>query len=885
MADIARVGKPELQMLYTIRRSSTDACGGGTRVLPTDERLASAWRGGAILTSVSAATPADEIKNAVQVVTALAEIPPIAVSQPGPAEERMTRLIDSIQQEQLKELEQSFRNGIQAFLPKRRKRLLEYLERKLTAPQPATPLAPATLPTPASVFQRIAVPALQRPTVRPPKGPVTQAEVDDRTADFEEALKELSEKHIFQWHTLYRDWLSDDFDWFLDALATYVRYPQVLEKIHDALVDHSKEIFEKGRRHQISQGETEQYAIDKSLKGLQSFLDLPIEFYSARLPSAADTKHATRLRALTSSMLSAILIGYSQLDFGVYTGRGVLAGYPRSWAHTLAFFTSDDLDALLDRIEQNDFVRGLQFYLTPLVEAIESLGDGREHMPLPALSQLRSDAGLMNVWLRPSALSPYPQLIELECYLGERYVRQPDLLEAVRRGVTVAVVPTSAGSTRVTQTDPRFRGAVVLAEADLSTVPRTRDAIKASLIGRAYHQGTASSRRQPLGHNVARAFPRDNPNLLPYYIVHRQSVRDLFRTFESRSGVRLWCSVRRSGKTTAGARLDADATAGQVTVVKQTCDTTGETPNDDMFYKQVQEALTDGIWLPETFFRDLVRRCGDGQAVSDRTVFVLDEYETLFGALSASLRRDNDLRYFVVQPLLNQMVEFSRENLIIFLGQQPNAHYILMDQNQLSPYVQQDSFPLFDHKQGEPREEFAQLIRKVLANPVNPDASFVGAVYAETAGHPYLTVSILSGLVDWLIDEKRPVNKLELTREDFDQFAATRLRPRAVSLNRDYEIFHEAAREALSEAGRQRSPWLHEVYAVLRAMAQSSPETLRCTRGDFDAMAAGVSVGIDAGRLLATSSDSNFLAYDDQHVWPRIRLLGRIAAVSQGGVG
>jgi len=54
--------------------------------------------------------------------------------------------------------------------------------------------------------------------------------------------------------------------------------------------------------------------------------------------------------------------------------------------------------------------------------------------------------------------------------------------------------------------------------------------------------------------------------------------------------------VRRSGKTTAGARLDADATTGQVTVVKQTCDTTGETPNDNMFYKQVQAALTEGNW-------------------------------------------------------------------------------------------------------------------------------------------------------------------------------------------------------------------------------------------------------------------------------------------------
>ncbi|WFE98619.1 hypothetical protein [Micromonospora sp. WMMD964] len=835
---------------------------------------------------MSIESPADETEIILRVQSTLAQIAPIAISQPGHAQEQMIRMIDSLPHEQLKELEPSIRDVVEAFLPKRRRRLMEHLETRLTESKPARPPAPVVSPTPATLLQRFtaAAPAPQIPAARSTKRPVTQAEVDDRLAGLEEALRELSEKHIFQWQTLYRDWLSEDFDWFLDALSSYVRYPQVLEKIHEALVAHSAEIFEKGRRHQINQGETEQYAIDKSVKGLQSFLDLPIEFYSARLSTAADVRQARGLRALTSSMLSAILTGYSLLNFGSQSGSEVLARYPRSWAHALAFFTPDDLDALLEHIEHNEFVRGLLYYLTPLVEAIESLGEGREHMPLPALSQLRSDAGRIDIWLRPSTLSPYPQLIELECYLGERYVRQPDLHEAVRRGVTVAVVPVRAGSAHVASTDPRLRQTVVYAEADPSKVAIARDAIKAPLAARAYHQGTASTRRQPLGHNVARSFPRDNPNLLPYYIVHRQSVRDLFRTFESRSGVRLWCSVRRSGKTTAGARLDADTTTGQVTVVKQTCDTTGETPNDNVFYKQVQAALVEADWLPETFFRDLVLRCGDGQAISDRTVFVLDEYETLFGALSASLRRDPDLRYFVVQPLLNQMVEFSRENLIIFLGQQPNAHYILMDQNQLSPYVQQDSFPLFSHSHGEPREEFAQLIRKVLANPVNPDASFIDAVYGETAGHPYLTVSMLYSLVDWLIAEKRPVNRLELTREEFDQFAAVRLRPSDVHLNRDFGIFHEAAREALSEAGRQRSPWLHQVYGVLRAVALSSPETLRCTRSDFAEIAAGFSDGIDTGRLLATASDSNFFAYDDNYVWPQIRLLGRIAAVSHGGV-
>jgi hypothetical protein len=863
-----------------------------------------------MLTTMSAEAPESPEsmeEAAARVESALAAIAPITVAQPVAAEERMARLIEGLSLDHLAVLESSLREVIVTFLRKRRRALELLLAAKLDqAPKvpPPTKQVPAVLapspvnsvpdptkpapPSPVTVFKRLASAPAPSPSppissVRPVAGPITQADVDDRVSGLEDALEELSVKHIFQWQTLYRDWLSEDFDWFLDALASYVRFPQALEKIHDALAAHSEEIFYKGRRHQLGQGETQEYAVEKSLKGLQSFLELPIEFYSARLPNPVDTKQSMRLRALASTMLSAILTGYSKVDFEIQTGGEVLAHRPQWWAYTLAFFTSDDLDALLNRLDHNEFVRSLTLNLTPLIEAIESLGDGREHIPMPALSELRADAALIKIWLRPSALSPYSQLIEVECYFDEQRARRLDLVEAGRRGVTVTVLSRSAGETKLQPDDPLLQH-VVYADADPSRVPHTRDAIKAPLIARAYHQGTASSRRQPLGFNVARGFPRDSPNLLKFYIVHRQSVRDLFRTFESRSGVRLWCSVRRSGKTTAGRRLDADTGSGQVTVVKQTCDTTGETPNDNLFYKHVREALRAGDSLPDTFFRDVVGRCGDGQMTSDRTVFVLDEYETLFGAIGAWLRRDNDLRYFVVQPLLNQMVEFSRGNLIIFLGQQPNAHYILMDQNQLSPYVQQDSFPLFTHQQGEPLEEFAQLVRKVLTYPVNPDASFVGAVHEETAGHPYLTVSLLSGLVDWLIDEKRPVNRLELTREDFDTFAATRLTAGAVSLNRDYEIFHEAAREALSEAGRQQTLWLHQVYGVLRAITRSSPDSLQCTRQEFDEIAASVSSGIDTGRLLATASDSNFLVYDDRHVRPRIRLLGRIAAVAEKGI-
>ncbi len=60
----------------------------------------------------------------------------------------------------------------------------------------------------------------------------------------------------------------------------------------------------------------------KSLNGLQRFLDLPLEFYSTRLVAAANEPASARaLRAVCSSMVSAILTGYATLELGELTER------------------------------------------------------------------------------------------------------------------------------------------------------------------------------------------------------------------------------------------------------------------------------------------------------------------------------------------------------------------------------------------------------------------------------------------------------------------------------------------------------------------------------------------------------------------------------------
>jgi hypothetical protein len=234
-----------------------------------------------------------------------------------------------------------------------------------------------------------------------------------------------------------------------------------------------------------------------------------------------------------------------------------------------------------------------------------------------------------------------------------------------------------------------------------------------------------------------------------------------------------------------------------------------------------------------------------------------------------------------VQPLLNQFVAFARDNLVVFIGQRPDAHFILMDQNQLSPYVQQDPFPLFEYDR-DAGGEFRDLVRKVLTERVTFDRAFLEAVYAETGGHPYLTVNVLVSFVDWLIQTRRSAVALHFQEADFAGFAEARLTPSVVSTSQEYMLFRQIVSQALADG--EENPWLHAVYTCLRYFGESRSASMLMTRDAFDSLVTNVVTphhGYTADQLLSTAGLANFLMFDDNSVQPRIRLLARIAAISR----
>ncbi len=778
----------------------------------------------------------------------------------GHGEVPQSLLLELLQQmgpHELREWNSDLRKVIDRFQLKRRSELTAELDRLI-----ARGLNPRDLPLVKAEVEAMA----------------TDNQADAFERELRRDLRDLRDNHIFAWSTSYRELLVPHFD----ELLPLARSPNVVAAFKRALSEHSHEIFQRGYAHVTTQkGATQGEAVQKASSGLARFLDLPVEFYSTRATTTSEPSRARELRTLGSALIFAIVEGYGACNFGNDDGWELLAKWPSSWAHYIPFLTGADATIISQGLGSGQFARGVADVALPLVKGLDELiaRPGQEYLQLPVLGQLIWDQRRLEVALRPPPDAEDPRLIEIHAYLDEGYVNQAELLASLGRGVSVIVTPLKADVEAVVKGNSALSKAVVAV-----TSPGTADPLLALRVANAienviYERRSPRAATNPLAYNFAEAFPLRSAFLTKYFHVPRTSVRDSLRVFERRNGVRLWCSVRRSGKTTAC--FDLGSTTGSSTVVSQTCDSTEQFPGAHVFYDEVVTALELGAQLPKDFFSSVVERCAPlPTAGPGRVVFVIDEYETLFGKLKSDLRVKPELRYNVVQPLLNQMVGFTQSNLLVFMGQQPDAHNILMDQNQLSAYVEQDAFPLFQHHVQTTSGEFSELVRKVLTDRIMFDAGFADALYVETMGHPFLTVNLLVEFVDWLIERKVPARHLRLRAHHFDTFALTHLQSKRIRLSSAYDFFRSASSHALHIDAAESAPWLHAIYSLLRALYIAAPETLSVTPEQFENLAQAVvdtaALDFTPDELLRTGSQANFFAYDNESVRPRIRLLARI---------
>ena len=706
--------------------------------------------------------------------------------------------------------------------------------------------------------------------------------------DFEHSLQRLRDHHIFQWSTFYREGLARHFEKFVTTFRNAA--PDYLgNALSDPLAEHARDVFSAGYDHAIRAGRRHDDAVLRAFNGLARFLALPLEFYAARSSTPSDSRSAFALRLLLSAAVTGILKGCSSASFGTETGRAILPRFPRSWMHCAAFLLPRQAETIIDSIESGPLSYGLQTSVLPTLDALQKFFDipGADYFPLPVTGQYSWTRRRLDVAVRPPGDAQ--RLIEISSFLEEGFVQIRDLEDAVGRQATLVIAPLRPDVQRIVNERAALVDIVVPVNQDVPVdQERSRVANSAFRVWKKSVDKLRSrlQRNSPITYNFAREFPLQVPDKAEFFHVARTSVRDLLRTFERRNGVRLWCSVRRSGKTTAC--FDMGSPSADSTIVSQTC---GESNREEArrFHVSVRDALATSKMVSETFVRDVISDCAPVDVENRRVVLIIDEYETLFGQLDAAAEGSRLTRYNVVQPILNQLTSFSHENLLVFLGQKPGAHFILMDQNQLAPYVSQEPFPLFEHTPGNTRDEFSALVDKILGGRVECAADFLDALFDETAGHPFLTANVLVEFVDWLIATKRPQSALHVDSDDFDGFGSRRLTTDRILSSQEYEFFRKGATEAMSERGFKTNPWLFAAYWILRKLSSDGAERFGAQVADFGELTRGIPVPTggclpDPDEMVTSASQANFLNQDGHAVSVKIRTLGRIAAAVRPGL-
>lgn len=786
----------------------------------------------------------------------------------------LSDLLRSLPYEELSLARPDIEALIDRFLPKRKRHLRKALEVRLRG---GSGSARAT---------QVAAPGRQAPAAIQP---LISDDPASKALEYAVRLNSLRDKHIFQWNTAYRETINYIFKDMLTKRPALDEANGRVTAVAGLLEQHSVDIFQRGFNYITGTlAAAVDVAVAKSVGGLQRFLFLVIDAYSSAASTVSSKDDATRARAVASGMLSGIIKGYGRIRLAEVRGWDLLREYPTQWAHVMAFITSADLQALLEPAPDSDFKVDVTELVVPLQLAID-----RAFRALPLHTRAIPRVGRFGQYpprFETTIASPTLSgrtTVRVTTLFGSPQSEPSLIHDALASGATAIVARVDERLWQ--QHEEAWDGKVIDATRVGSLDDLTENLAErlGALIGAGLADSApASGGPRLLSRNAAGEFPLGDPIVRQFYLVQRHSVRQLLNTFAEGTGAHVWCSVRRSGKTTATVDLSGDTE--RTVVVIQTMDHQPGQPDLNIFSSRIVEMLSSGNALETTFFEAAVAECALASSPAKlqgaRKVFIVDEYETLFGLLNAKARQDDWTRYAIVQPLLSQMVAFSASNLLVFLGQRPDAHAILMSQNQLTPLVRQDSFPLFEHREGSTTSEFGQFLSKVLEGlPLS--TGFIDAVYAETSGHPYLTVNMMVDLCDWLIANHRPAD-VRLEANDLEGFARDRLTPAVLQRSSYYATFQQMIADSLSEATRSAEPWLHAVAVVMQRICRQHPRALACPEPRYREIAADVARLLNStpGQLLQSAKMANFLTDSAGQVKPAIRLLGRLAAVSAAEV-
>lgn len=696
-------------------------------------------------------------------------------------------------------------------------------------------------------------------------------------------LQKLEHSHIFQWTTYYRDTVSFILKDLINALEKLDSWDEVLEGVNEVFQNHSSKISQRGIEYSLKNGLDESLTYNKTTGGLQQFIFLIINLYGEVQSEISTSSQSNLIRKIISSMLAGVLIGYKKV-----VGWDRLCNSYRHWVPAIGFLNGNDL---INLIQENDttppYLLGIFDTTVPLLLAIDNISEKLHNFDYiyPTISKVQYNEPLKLEISWSRVLDKKIANFSATCVFSENI---EDIIDAESLLLTASDLVVLRADPIVNEWIDKHEKSNFIDSCIVDGIVDNAINLSEVIASKLQEQLNINAERDKTGyiyHNYAKDFPLEDPELRKFFYVERHSVKSLLEQFENNTGIHLWCSVRRSGKTTAATSI-SDVSSRSM-VLFQTMDHVTELPHQNIFEKEILAALNEKKPISSSFFEDTVNKCLLAYLIegekNKKIIFVLDEYETFFGLLEAYAQTEAIIKFSIVLPLLSQMVRFSAKNLLIFMGQRPDAFYILPAQNQLSPLVKQHNFPLFEHFTGSTDSEFSQFLKKVLSPKLPFTPSFNDAVYSETSGHPYLTVNLMVDFCDWLIENNFMNNEILLDGNIFQSFAKVRLTIAALSRSTFYQFFQSQLNSYIGGGDHKDELWLYAITKVLNQIARKHPKVLSCPIAKYNEIAVQ-SVGnstINPAMLLSTGLMSNFLKNDGGYVKPAIRLMARLAACSK----
>jgi hypothetical protein len=331
-------------------------------------------------------------------------------------------------------------------------------------------------------------------------------------------LDDLSTSHIFQWATYYRDTVAHLVDQGRLAFLSAPSSDSPGSVLRAEFSHHSATIFGKGYSYVTRSGLRTDEAVNKSVAGLRSFLDVVVSIYSDSVPRVANRKDALATRRATSAVLAGILLGYGSVFYGDYGGWSVLPSYPRSWLTAIGFLTAADLRLLESHIiQQRDLLlSGVPPTVLPALASIDRLlerGEG-DLFCLPRVAEFFPLPPRLEISLQLPHQARGKRFLELLLYLiadtltatilQDAIGRQPDVISApLSRALREWAHALDGASTHLIDTS---LVASTLGEHQSNTTQRLFAVLQPLVASNVGVAGAAT-----VVHNYPRDFPLDNP--------------------------------------------------------------------------------------------------------------------------------------------------------------------------------------------------------------------------------------------------------------------------------------------------------------------------------------------------------------------------------------